>query len=479
MGGMDSMLMPSTSPDPPPIPVRNHERMRSIQQMQARKGSLLSPPDLNGVAYTDAGGDVTIRPKRHGIVTPRGPEGAAQASAFSPSALQEAFSNYGSRPASRAGSSTSLSVPPDQVGDISRLVFTMTSDLSKQLNNLRPLIEYHSQMELKAQAELELRTAGRRHDILGRCLRRSQAGQTKQSFLARPALDCLASIAHFSRLMSQTAVLVSQAQSHDSFRTSFWGLQKDAWEVYLTNSKTTETVKSATHSRQTSTSSFRNHGYADGRGPMTSIFDPRIQHRGGQNSSPTISHFPGHSMQTPNLSFSSTFSPLQPLTSTFRRPMPILAPDGSYMMRDEDLRQEIANDAIWESVVGSLWNLCEKANEGLPKMHAHYYAELEKAKYQHGPESEIVRQLDSLVTRSYKMIEITTALTKKIENMRPGDRTVRHSLEFWNLCRNIILVCILIFLRALANARRNGPATSTARGRCGIFPPPSTPISSR
>jgi hypothetical protein len=474
------MLMPSTSPEPPPIPVRNHERMRSIQQMQPRKGgSLLSPPDLNGVAYTDAGGDVTIRPKRHGIVTPRGPEGAAQASAFSPSALQEAFSNYGSRPASRAGSSTSLSVPPDQAGDISRLVFHLTSELSKQLNNLRPLIEYHSQMELKAQAELELRTAGRRHDILGRCLRRAQAGQTKQSFLARPALDCLTSIAHFSRIMGQTALLVSQTQSHDSVRTSFWGLQKEAWEVYLLNSKTLETVKSATHSRQTSTSSFRNPAYADSRGPMTSIFDPRFQQRPNQNSSPTNSHFPGHSMQMPSLSFSTTFSPLQPLTSTFKRPVPILAPDGSYIMRDEDLRQEIANDAIWESLIGSLWNLCDRANEGLPKIHAHYYAELEKAKYQHDPESEIVSQLDSVVTRSFNLITITTALTKKIENMRPGDRTVRHSLEFWHLCHRIILVRVLPFFRALTNARRTGLATSTARARCGACRPPLTTRSSR
>jgi hypothetical protein len=452
MGGMDSILMPSTSPEPPPIPVRNHERMRSIQQAQHRQGSLLSPPDPNGAGY-DAGGDVTIRPKRHGIVTPRGPEGAAQASAFSPSALQEAFNNYGSRPASRAGSNTSLSVPPVQAGDMSRLIYAMTSDLSKQLVNMRPLIEYHSQPDLKAQAEHELRAAGRRHDILGRCLRRSQAGQTKQSFIARPALECLASIAHFSRIMSQTAVLVSRTQSHDSIRTAFWAIQKDAWEMYVTNSKTIETVKSATHSRQTSTSSFRGHAYADSRGPMTSIFDPRFQHRPGQNSSPTNSNFSGHTMQTPSLSFSNTFSPLQPL-STFKRPTPILAPDGSYMMRDEDLRQEMANDPIWESIIGSLWNLCDRANEGLPKIHAHYSAELEKAKYaaeldkakyQHDPQSDIVRQLASLVTRSSTMIETTTALTKKIEHMRPGDRTVRHSLEFWHLCRNIILVRIFFW----------------------------------
>jgi hypothetical protein len=479
MGGMDSMLMPSTSPDPPPIPVRNHERMRSIQQMQARKPSLLSPPDLNGVAYTDAGGDVTIRPKRHGIITPRGPEGVAQASAFSPSALQEAFSNYGSRPASRAGSNTSLSMPPDQVGDISRLVFAMTGDLSKQLNNLRPLIEYHAQADLKTQAELELRTASRRYDILSRCLRRSQAGQTKQSFLMRPALDCLASISHLARIMSQASMMVSRTQPHESIRTSFWMLHKDTWEVYLTNSKTMEAVKSATHSRQTSASSFRNHAYADSRGPMTSIFDPRFQHRSGQNSSPTNSHFPGISLPTPNLSFSSTFSPLQPVTSTFARPMPILAPDGSYIMRDEDLRQEIANDAIWESVIGSLRNLCDRANEGLPKIQSHYYAEYDKARHLHDQESEIMRQLSSLVTRSSNMIEITTALTKKIENMRPNDRTVRHSLEFWQLCRNIILVRIILWLRAFANALRNGLGTSTARGRCGTSRLPSTPRSSR
>jgi hypothetical protein len=124
------------------------------------------------------------------------------------------------------------------------------------------------------------------------------------------------------------------------------------------------------------------------------------------------------------------------------------------MMRDEDLRQEMANDPIWESIIGSLWNLCDRANEGLPKIHAHYSAELEKAKYaaeldkakyQHDPQSDIVRQLASLVTRSSTMIETTTALTKKIEHMRPGDRTVRHSLEFWHLCRNIILVRIFFW----------------------------------
>jgi hypothetical protein len=45
------------------------------------------------------------------------------------------------------------------------------------------------------------------------------------------------------------------------------------------------------------------------------------------------------------------------------------------------------------------------------------------------------------------LIKTTTVLMKEIEAMRPNDRTVRHSLEFWGLCRNIILVSItLLFL---------------------------------
>jgi hypothetical protein len=118
--------------------------------------------------------------------------------------------------------------------------------------------------------------------------------------------------------------------------------------------------------------------------------------------------------------------------------------DGSYAMRDEHLRQEAANDTIWESVIGSLRNLCDRANAGLPKIQSHYFAERQKALRLHDQDSEIVSQLGSFILRSTNLIEMTTALMKKIEAMRPNDRAVRHSLEFWQLCRNIIVVSIIL-----------------------------------
>ena len=113
-------------------------------------------------------------------------------------------------------------------------------------------------------------------------------------------------------------------------------------------------------------------------------------------------------------------------------------------MHDEDLRQEAANDTIWESFIGSLRNLCDRANEGLPIIQSHYFTERQKALRLHDQGSEIVSQLGMLILCSTNLIRTTAVLMKKIEAMTPNDRTVRHSLEFWQLCRSIILVSIIL-----------------------------------
>lgn len=77
ISGLESLgILSSISPEAgatPSIPPRSHRRLRSNQPTIVRRTNLLSPPD--GATRSTANGnepsDVTVRPKRHGMVTPR------------------------------------------------------------------------------------------------------------------------------------------------------------------------------------------------------------------------------------------------------------------------------------------------------------------------------------------------------------------------------------------------------------------------
>lgn len=473
LSGIDTTTGPSTSPDPPPIPSKSHERMRSIQP-QSRKGTLLSPPDSSVFSNQNdnqTNGDVTItRSKRHGMVTPRGPEGAAQARALSPSALQEAFSGVLSRPHSRTGSNVSTaSIASENILATAKLIYTMASDMSKKLNEMRPMLEWQNQTRLKIQIENDIRTASGRIDILGRYLRRaqsqnSQPGTQRPTFLIRPVMDVLATISQFSRDMSQCSVPFCRASTYDAYRSTFWDVQKDTWDIHVSNTKMSEAIQSANHSRQTSTSSqYKQITYGDTIRPQisTAVFDIRNQPRNGLIPSPTGSNYSTVMHQSQNPSITTSFSPIPPGInhSEYTAPVPILNSDGSYMSNS---RQEYDNDPLWTDIYQSFRLLCERANEGLPKIQKHYFGERQKAVRMYDQDHEAVRQLGSLVARSNGLVEVANRLTLKLDSVRPTDKSIRQSLEFWHLCRTIILVSMMrLFHNAILITLRNGQDMST------------------
>jgi hypothetical protein len=454
LSGIDSAAVPSTSPEPPPpIPNRSHERMKSMQtqpQPQPRKPTLLSPPDPNAIPERTGIDDVTVRPKRHGMVTPRGAEGAAQQLALSPSALQEAFSSVDSRPHSRTGSNVSTaSVATENILELSKLVYNAANELSKRLNSQRPMLEWQNQVQLKAQVELDLRTGSSRIDILGRYLGRAQqeSGQPlgrRPTYLVKPVMECLASVSQFSRSLGQCSASYCRTSNYETYKGAFWEVQKDAWEVFIANSKFSDAIRSVNHSRQTSTSSQYRHGrYGDPIRPtvITSMFDVRNQpSRNGLNPSPTNLAYSGsmHQSQNPSLS-SNIFSPIPSSAvlhqTTFNSS--VGGRDGTY---SDESRQDIDNNLLWDMICQALKILCERAIEGLPRIQRHYYNERQKAIRIYDQDHEIVRQLSSLVARTNQLIDVANQLNIRLENVKSTDKSMRQSMEFWQLVRTLIMV---------------------------------------
>ncbi|KAF2672865.1 hypothetical protein BT63DRAFT_450889 [Microthyrium microscopicum] len=448
ISGLDSMLMPSvpslsTSPEPPPIPTRSHERIRSNQTVQLRgKASLLSPPDPSmplsaQSSFHEFGSDITARKKRHGIITPRGPEGMAQQMALSPSALQEAFSNIGSRPASRAGSAvSSSSFTNEKMIDTTRVVYHAALDLYRRMNSISRLPEVQNQPTLKAQVEFELKAANTHTNALTNALGRSPKESNQgvpQRYLIRPMIDVLSSMASLSRLLSQTASIYCRSCTQDSFRYTFWNSQRDTWEIYVANFGMSDAIKSVNHSRQTSTSSQ----YLQPFQPETARLRPsplsyqsRPPGRNGYTTSPTGSAYSGVTLPA---NMSNVFSPTTSVnTVTFSQ-------DPSFSLREEDLRQEVQNDGLWEEVCRLLHILCDTALENLPKVLAHYRSERQKLLRQYDADNDFVKSLGSLSNRCAGLIELTNALARRMEALIPNDRVVRHSLEFWSYPRIVFL----------------------------------------
>jgi hypothetical protein len=458
--GIDTVVIaPSTSPEPaPPIPIKSHERMKSVQtQSQSQnpplKTSLLSPPDPIGLSdrlnpdNPNGNDGPAIRPKRHGMVTPRGPEGAAQALALSPSALQEAFSNMSSRPHSRAGSNVSTaSIATESILETSRLIYNIANELSKKLHGMRPILEWQNQAQLKNQIEVDLRVGSSRIDNLGRYLRRAQqegalASTQRPSYLLRPVMECLSSMSQFSRFLTQCSGPFCRTSSYETYKASFWEVQKGTWDIYVANARMSEAIRSANHSRQTSTSSqYRQAGYGETIRPalVTAVFDARYQQsRNGLIPSPIAPSYSRPMHQSQSSSISTNFSPIVGASTGFIATAPTLNPDGIYM---DESRPEVDNDLLWDSIFQSLRSLCERANDGLPKIQMHYYGERQKALRIYDQDHETVRQLSSLVARSNNLVDVANRLTLKLDSVKLADKNIRQSLEFWQLVRNMILV---------------------------------------
>jgi hypothetical protein len=450
LSGLDTASLPSTSPEPPPpIPVRSHQRIISNQSTHSRRPTLLSPPDADlDRAYTEFGLDVTVRPnpKRHGIITPRGPEGAAQTFAMSPSALQDTFSNMGSAPHSRTGSGSSAIVMESFVETV-KLVHSTLAELCGQLNSICPLLEYQNQISLKSRVELELRNATSSADLLSRGLRRTVGpNSSKVGFLHRSVLDCLASTSHLSRLLSRNVWIYIQQSPRESFRALFWDVQKDGWEMFIAISHMSNNAQSPTHYRQTSNSSRFNqvlsYGGSTRNASVNSSFDSRLMTpRNGLSPSPTLTG--STILSSTSTSFGNAFSPIGPSLSSnpsFNRSVLSIATDGSAATREDESRQEAANDSLWDTVYASLRTVCDRANNELPKIQKHYYNERQKAVLVYDPEHEVVRLLGGLVWRTTNLIDASEKLSKRLDTLRVNDRSVRHSSEFWQLCRNLLVV---------------------------------------
>jgi hypothetical protein len=441
LSGTDSMIILSTSPDPPPIPSKSHERMRSNQLPVSRKNTLLSPPDSNmtlvSTSFGEPGSEVTVRPKRHGMITPRGPEGAAQQMALSPSALQEAFSNFGSRPPSRAGSSRStVSLTSENIDDTSRIVHNAVGDLYRRLYPLQSLMELQNQPQFKARLEVELKAASFRADALQKAVSRSPNTSnpgTSHRHVLKSLVECLVSISSLSRLTIQITTLYCRSTSHDSFRQTFWNTQRDIWELHVANFRMSDMLASVNHSRQTSTSSL----YA----PPNRRFDSgNLFYPGAANPSPTGSSFSYNTTLNGGSNVSSVFSPVPAPLNIQPKPTVSFAPDDSSRMREDDLRRETANDGLWEDMCRTLHNMSEVTVENLSKVQAYYRSERQRALRQFDQEHEIVKQLGSLVHRCSVIIDAANTLARRLENMTPNDREVRHQLDFWAYPRTVFLV---------------------------------------
>jgi hypothetical protein len=407
-------------------------------------------------------GELAVRPKRHGMITPRGPEGAAQAAVLSPNALQEAFSNMGSRPPSQAGSASHTATP--KVTSESYIVpgetaYSKLNTVCKHANELRLTLD--SQTTLRQHVEQELRAASSRSDILGRNLLRAKkdSGQPSPAlpaYLKSPIKDCCTSILTLARILSANTHLLVRQMPDDKYRDSFFGLQRDSWDTFTTNTRMVSEIKLGRHSRGTSVSSQphgRSYHSAESSQsiPMTSIFDPRTQSRNG----PSPSLMLDQSLGAP---FGSAFSPYNQYGGKppYSKPVALLGPDGTYILREEDVRKEISYDPIWEMVYVALRDLCDRANDGLPKIQSYFNAERQKTARVAEPDSELIRQLASLFSRNNTLMDAALALDNRLESMRVNDRNIRHDLEFWQLCRNIIVVSTLAQTSGKANTHRNG-----------------------
>jgi hypothetical protein len=119
-----------------------------------------------------------------------------------------------------------------------------------------------------------------------------------------------------------------------------------------------------------------------------------------------------------------------------------MAQDSMSSMREEESRQEAANDALWDVVYASLRAVCDRANTELPKIQQHYYGERQKAVRMYDPEHEVVRILGGLVWRTTNLIDASNVLSRKLDTLRVTDKSIRHSPDFWQLCRNLLVVSV-------------------------------------
>jgi hypothetical protein len=384
-------------------------------------------------------GDLSFRSKRHGMVTPRGLEGAA----LSPTALQEAFGGF-SQPHSRTTSNVSTaSVTTNSILETSKLIFTTAGDLSRRLNSMRPMLEWQNQTTLKNQVELDLRIASSRIDILGRTLRRAQkemgvSNSQRPSYILRPVIECLRSISQFAKCLGQCSIAFTRSSNYDNYKVTFWEIQKDTWDLYIANTKLSDSIRSATHSRTTSTSShYKQISYE--RPNIAAAFghsrNAPSRNGNGYSSSPNGSSYTSHRSQS-----STTSNPFSPpaIPSQYVPPVPNLVTEGMYL---EDSRSDPQIDALWTGFYQSLKTLCDRATEGLPKIQKHYYEQRQRAVKMYEQDHEAVRQLGSLVARSSLLVDVANRLSAKLESVSASDKAIRQSMEFWQLCRTIILVC--------------------------------------
>lgn len=443
LGGTDTMIIPTTktSQDPPPIPSKSHERMRSNQLPVSRKNTLLSPPEPNMThlnnTFGQSGSEVTVRPKRHGMITPRGPEGAAQQMALSPSALQEAFSGFGSRPASRAGSARSTSsLTSDNIDATARIVHNVVGDLYRRLFPLQALIELQHKSHFKIGLEAELRAASLRADALQKAVSRSPIDKTgtPQRHVFKPLVDCLVSISNLSRLTVQITPLYFKTASPESFRQTFWNTQRDTWELYVANSLMGDMLASVTHSRQISTSSRY--------GRSLKRFDSdSLSLLSGLAPSPTGSSFltataMANSNSSPHAMLASVPAPL----SIQPKPTVSFEVDNANRSTVNGPTRAGPNDELWERMRATLHEMSEVTVENLSKIKIHYQNERQKALHHVDQGQELAKRLGSLLQHCNVTIDAANSLGRQLENTNVNDQDMRHSLDFWAHTRTIFMV---------------------------------------
>jgi hypothetical protein len=216
--------------------------------------------------------------------------------------------------------------------------------------------------------------------------------------------------------------------------------------MFIAISHMSNAAQSTTHYRQTSNSSRFNQGLSYGgttrNASVNSSFDSRIMApRNGLSPSPTLIGLT--ILSSTSTTFGNAFSPIGPSLSSnpsFNRPNLSMVTDGPAATREDESRQEAANDALWDTVYTSLRTVCDRANNELPKIQKHYYNERQKAVHIYDPEHEVVRLLGGLVWRTTNLIDASEKLSKRLDTLRVNDRSVRHSSEFWQLCRNLLVV---------------------------------------
>jgi len=475
ISGLESLGIPSSiSPEAltaPSLQLRSHRRLRSNQPAMIRRPNLLSPPETidRSVANGDEPNDITVRPKRHGMVTPRIAEpGVIEQALGEPLATEETIAEQSDESvvpddsiSEHSVTNATAQISPGRhlaKGDDARTQFlldyagepaalqlkmgaeimhNMLSKLASEASNVIPSVHWGTQDELRFKMTKcvdDAMTAAEK-------LSDSMVGMDLLSFdtarqtIAKPmwhVYQATEDVATFLRdnndfLVDNSSEVASQNLIWALWRTSIdlTGFGELLAQLALDPSSTYENqfAKYAKYSRQS-------HGEREDE-PTTLTDLPSPNRPDSTNMETHDASFNSSIQNRPRITRSSE----QETTSTanIQQLEQFLAEESAYLsnLQDEPFEVPSEEDIKFGQIVAAQTIVVERCRETLPKAYEHLKAERDTHAYNYGEDHALTSSLSLLVARFENFMQAVQMLDQRLATINVNDKFQRTSKALW------------------------------------------------